>query len=372
MAFLSGVHFSYQLTLYVNCVQPLKANTYTFAIAENVPVASVVGSVAATDADQDHFGKDLLRFSLATEGNVDSRFAIDAITGAVSTASVVDGTNAEVALDREDRAQYTLRCIVTDSGSGAFVQANVIVNIEDTNDNGPSYVTATITKTINEEYAINHVVFSMAANDADLLTFGDLNYRIESNAQVPFGVVADNGDVFVTEQIDFEEDTLSYDFTVYASENNAAARETSIDVTVLIADINDNAPLFNSTVEALETVYTRRYTNNNNAGTDITTVSATDADDASNAVFEFSITGGNTDDFFRIDNTSGLIELNKPANRGTHASFELQVTATDHGTPPNKADTTINIAVSMFPMFPETVLKVRCAVYPEFFLVELS
>jgi hypothetical protein len=170
--------------------------------------------------------------------------------------------------------------------------------------------------------------------------------------------------VYMTAVVDFELDALTYDFVIIASENNAAAREASIAVTVQIVDINDNAPLFNATAVAMETVYERRYSNNDVKGTVITTVSATDADSGTNAAFTFSIDGGNTDDFFAIDADTGEITLDASnAERATHPRFELLVTATDQGVPVLTTDATITIAVSMFQMFPETVLKVTVNEY---------
>ena len=102
-------------------------------------------------------------------------------------------------------------------------------------------------------------------------------------------------------------------------------RSTTCTVTVTVSDINDNPPLFNQTDVSI-TLSTKATA----AGTDIYTVTATDADINENSEVTYSLTTIKRDAVFYIDNTTGVVSTSITPRPGLH---RLNITAEDGGDP---------------------------------------
>ena len=116
--------------------------------------------------------------------------------------------------------------------------------------------------------------------------------------------------------------------------------EALVEITIL--DENDNRPHFS------------RRTYDVQVSEDIDTadrpviaeIHATDADEGLNSRVRYSITGGNNDGLFAIDDTNGQLSLLAPIDYETHfRGFKLNVRARDSGSPPASNSTQVNITV---------------------------
>lgn len=108
---------------------PFVAAGQAFALAENSPVGTVVGSVVASDADAGQS----LSYSIVA-GNTGGAFAINAATGQLSVANVG-------AIDFETTPMFNLTIRVTDNGDPALAtEANVAVNLGDVVETPPGPV----------------------------------------------------------------------------------------------------------------------------------------------------------------------------------------------------------------------------------------
>ena len=90
-------------------------DSYTFSLAETVSVSTSVGSVSATDPDED-----ALTYSI-TLGNADGKFQMDGETGTITVAGP---------LDFETTISHTLT-VQADDGTGGTDTATVTVNVTD-------------------------------------------------------------------------------------------------------------------------------------------------------------------------------------------------------------------------------------------------
>ena len=94
-----------------------------FSVEENVPAGTFVGAVAATDPD----GGQSLTYAIVG-GNINSAFAIDAITGEITVANAA-------ALDFETRSSFSLTVRALDDGSPALaIATTVVITLIDVND----------------------------------------------------------------------------------------------------------------------------------------------------------------------------------------------------------------------------------------------
>ena len=101
-----------------------------------------------------------------------------------------------------------------------------------------------------------------------------------------------------------------------------------MDVKITISDINDNKPLFD------KPSYLAHVSEDASLGTSVVTVSAVDDDIGQNKEITYAIKTGNEQGKFNLDKNSGLMTLNMSLDHETKKSYQLVVTATDHGKPP--------------------------------------
>ncbi|NXK74874.1 PCDA1 protein, partial [Amazona guildingii] len=105
----------------------------------------------------------------------------------------------------------------------------------------------------------------------------------------------------------------------------------TVELMISVLDANDNAPQFN------QSVYKVQLLENTTEGTLVARVNATDPDEVSNA--EVTFTASNTFpekglNLFLLNPKTGEIRLTGALDFEDVRSYEIQIEATDHGTPP--------------------------------------
>ncbi|XP_060607921.1 protocadherin Fat 3-like [Ruditapes philippinarum] len=185
------------------------------------------------------------------------------------------------------------------------------------------------TLTVPEDQALNTIIVTyVATTDAASITYSLVT------AVTPFAL-SEAGELTITAALDFESET-SYTLHVKAEDNNAGVGTATIVVTV--TDVVDTPPVFSAT-------YTPCILDGSQEDATLTTVQATPADGATIALY--SITDGNIGPAFKIDATSGLIQVATgfTLDKSTLATYELAVEATDDATPTNTGTTTVTATV---------------------------
>jgi hypothetical protein len=138
----------------VNDTAPVVGAAGPFALAENSPDTTPVGTVTASDVDT--VGT-ITSFTIVA-GNPNNAFAIDA-AGAITVA-----TSAE--LDRETNASFTLTITATD-GTNTSAGEDVVINLSDLNDTAP-VITPGQNFTVASSAANTTAVGTVIATDADI------------------------------------------------------------------------------------------------------------------------------------------------------------------------------------------------------------
>ncbi|KAF1613750.1 UNVERIFIED_CONTAM: Cadherin EGF LAG seven-pass G-type receptor 2, partial [Eudyptes robustus] len=139
-----------------------------------------------------------------------------------------------------------------------------------------------------------------------------------------------NGIILTKTKLDYESQK-NYILNISLSDGNATDYAA---VFIKVTDVNDNRPVFgitSTTITILENVP---------AGTNITSVSATDVDEGFNGLVVYTLKGG--EGKMDID-TSGLILLGKKLDRETQGFYNLTVIASDQGQP--VLSTALNLTV---------------------------
>ncbi|XP_017783736.1 PREDICTED: cadherin-related tumor suppressor [Nicrophorus vespilloides] len=322
--------------------------TFTFNIPENEPPDSFVGKLTATDKD---IGRNAeLIFSLS---NSQDNFVIDPKNGFIKTRRTFD---REELKSTTGKNYIILEATVTDNGSPRLRdKVKVHVYITDINDNPPKFLQAPYKVQIREGAAIDTQVVRLHTSDADENLNGDVFYSIESgNEEGKFDIDEATGQIILVRSLDRETKSK---YTLYviahdASTENSLSSSTTVQIDVL--DENDNAPEFaemQTKISVLETAM---------VNTKLIQFRASDADSGMNSEITFSITAGNRKDTFHINPMTGSLYLHKMLDFEDVTMYQLNITASDKGTP--RLSTSIRFQVQVLdandnpPNFPNTAI----------------
>ena len=257
-------------------------NSYSVTVPENVTVGTTIITTLATDLDP----TDSLHYSLIDEND---HFNIT--------------ENGDVfvmrPLDYETIPFYSLTVAVTDrpfTPNTTLILAPLTVYISNVNDNPPMFLISDPTFTVLENSPPGPVGTILAVDDDSIN--GTLVYSIVSDNNTDFVIDSLSGEIQSTQQFD-KESQSQYEFTVQVVDDGEPPLYSSTRVTVVVADVNENPPLFSnntpSNISVLE---------NTGVGSVILSLAASDGD---NNKVDFRIVGSNREIVFpRLTEPSGL------------------------------------------------------------------
>ncbi|XP_061845642.1 cadherin EGF LAG seven-pass G-type receptor 1 [Colius striatus] len=232
------------------------------SLKENLPATQIV-QLKAQDDDKGRNG--LLRYGILSEGAL---FSIDEETGILSSTVPFDY--------EEEPTEYQIVVYAEDDGIPEKKRGycTVVIKIVDVNDCPPVF-DPVAELSVNENVPVGFIVGKVTATDRDT---GD-------NAFVVYNLTGDGGNTFEIDEIygtikiknspDYET-VAKYNLTVNAINNKSAPfYQATTHVSVLVIDVNDNAPVF------AQDSYSASINTVNPVGTHVITVSATDKDQVS-------------------------------------------------------------------------------------------
>ncbi|MGI9589878.1 MAG: cadherin repeat domain-containing protein, partial [Myxococcota bacterium] len=281
-----------------------------FALVENSPDGTLVGSVTGSDADPG----DSLRFAIVG-GDPNGAFAIDPVTGEIRVA---DGSQ----LDYDTTPGFDLQVEVRDDGSPP--QASTAIVRVDLSGVNEAPIVSGGPFTIDENSANGTVVGRVSGMDPDA---GDVvRYTIVAgDPNGTFALDANTGVITVQDasQLDFE-NRSAFLLLIEARDDASPALSTLTSVRVDVADVNEAPSASNAFFSLLE---------GSGVGTEAGTVQGSDPD--AGDVLRYVIVDGNTNNAFAIDPATGEITVANPSALDFEANplFRLQVAVIDDGNP---------------------------------------
>ncbi|XP_052868798.1 cadherin-related tumor suppressor [Anopheles cruzii] len=293
------------------------------AIIETTPVGTELIRFRATDNDLGANAQ--ITFSIAA-GNRRDTFAIDPLSGFLYLHKL---------LDYEDTQSYSLNISAADGGNPRLATTILfVVNVIDSNDNPPSFPNTAIVRQIREGIPLHTPIVTVSAEDPDSGDNGKVTYEIAhqdpDNRVRHFGINPTTGVIHTLHAID-REAIDTYRLTVLATDQHPVpAQRLSAEklVTVIVEDVNDNAPVFvsmNAAILSLKDV--RLGISESGPAATIMHVNAEDADSSSNGLVTYEMIGGNTG-LFQLHRTTGAITLRRPIAK-PDIRYQLSVRATD-------------------------------------------
>ena len=306
---------------------------YHVVVSENVTRNSLVVDLHAIDKD-DGLNSELEYTILDDPLNskFQSWFKINPSLGEIVTAS---------SLDREEISYGVLHVRVSDKGTPPrSANCTVAINITDSNDNNPTFNQSRYQESVVEGSNNGTMVAQVSATDPDTGANGKLQYSIDYDkskyANLPFHINMNSGIVTTIGIIDHEE-TPSFGFFVVATDGGG--NSGSVEMTVIVTDLNDNKPIFNPLL------YNESYFENIPTGHVIAIVNASDEDSGKFAELSYAIVAGDDDGIFDVNSTSGVISLKKSLDREKLDTHTLTIQATDGGG--EQADQTATVVITV-------------------------
>lgn len=203
-------------------------------------------------------------------------------------------------------------------------QARVQITIEDANDNSPVFNRPFYDIAINESLPVGTVALVVSAVDADKGENGYVTHTITGEQSLPFTIDQDTGEVRIIRDLDYESSNDIYTFAVRASDwGSPYRRESEVNVTIRLININDNQPLFE--MVSCRGMISRDFP----ISETIVTLSAVDMDEL--GMVTYKILSGDELDYFNLNPDSGALSLKRSLGVANLKSgvFNLKIVATD-------------------------------------------
>uniref|UniRef100_A0A8C3A9J7 Protocadherin-16 n=1 Tax=Cyclopterus lumpus TaxID=8103 RepID=A0A8C3A9J7_CYCLU len=276
--------------------------SYHASVSEGLPAGAEVLRVSAFDPDEGSNGD--LTYSL-TEDSSQGAFSVDAFTGVIRTTR---------SLDRESRAQYTLRAVAADGCTQGPLSsaASLTIQVEDVNDNAPVCEQNPVNAWVSMRTLPNQIVTTVAATDADQGDNGTVRFTLSDEENL-FDINGESGEISLRRRV--------------------RAGFSGRKLQVVVSD--DGQPVLTST--CLVFIHLKgeheghRPSRSLCQGTWITKVEASDQTNSRQRI-TYTIFNGNENHIFSINRHTGEIRVQKDNSLDYEASPQIQlVVLADNG-----------------------------------------
>lgn len=265
----------------------------SIAVKEDLIVETIILQVFASDDDYLPENTEL-HYSIVS-GNLDDLFLMNDTTGCIKLVK---------ALDHENRANYTLKVLVKDSGIPSLNSTSLVhVTVLDVNDNFPVFGNALYEVQVKEDAAVDSSILTVSATDRDNGDNSRIQYSITPWSNGTFGIDRETGIVFVRTKLNFEARTnYTLEITATDCSVDSPRRFAVAEVRIQVLDVNEYRPQFSGVP-----LYVESIVENQPNGTYVFTARATDMDAGDYGVVRYRLLAESPrdDGMLRIDSNTG-------------------------------------------------------------------
>ena len=332
------------------------SDSYNATLTENIDyIDHHFMMVAATDAD---IGNNAIVYynissinATSTEYGGDAVFYINSTTGELSITGALDSEST-------DRIILTIQAYNSiTTGQFQYSTILLIISVNDVNDNPPLFDQNQYVTGIYESAIIGSDVISVNAADSDIMQINsDIIYLLISPDSYPFSINNESGLITTSGPLDSE--TIDqYTLTVVAMDTGEPPLSSTVNVSILILNTNDNRPIFS------QTHYDFNILENQPIGSNIGLITATDVD-LDNITYQLGPDdeGESVDDIFNINATTGVLTTLALLDREEYEGYSFIVKAIDD--PLVGLSSEVNVSVSVLdlndnpPLFDQNIYTV--------------
>uniref|UniRef100_A0A286XZX3 Protocadherin alpha subfamily C, 1 n=2 Tax=Cavia porcellus TaxID=10141 RepID=A0A286XZX3_CAVPO len=311
-------------------------SVYKVKLYENAANGTLVIKVNASDADEGSNSEVVYSISSDVSSKIQMKFKINPSSGEVRTREK---------LDYEETKSYDIQVIASDRGTPSMSgHCKISVKLVDINDNTPEISITSLALPIQENAPLGTVIALITVSDRDSGINGQVTCSLTPH--IPFKLVSTFRNYYsVVLDSALDRETLSdYEVVVTARDGGSPPLWASATVTVEVADVNDNAPLF------AQPEYTVFVKENNPPGAHIFTVCARDADAQENALVSYSLVERRVGEralssYVSVHAESGKVFALQPLDHEELELLQFQVSARDSGVPALGSNVTLQVFV---------------------------
>ncbi|XP_032952914.1 protocadherin beta-8 [Rhinolophus ferrumequinum] len=308
--------------------QPL----YSVQIPEDSPIGFLIVRVSATDVDVGVNGEISYSLFQASE-EIRKTFEINPMTGDI---------RLKKHLDFETVQSYEVNIEARDAGN-LFGKCTVLTRVLDVNDNAPEVTMSALTRQIPEN-SPETVVAVYSVSDLDSEENGKVSCSIQDDLPFFLKSSLENFYTLVTERPLDRESRDEYNITITVTDLGTPRLKTQKNITVIVSDVNDNAPAFT------QTSYTLFVRENNSPALHIGSVSATDRDAGANAQVTYSLLPPQDPhlplaSLVSINADNGQLFALRALDYEALQALEFRVGATDRGSPALSSQALVRVLV---------------------------
>ncbi|XP_069832321.1 protocadherin-23 [Dendropsophus ebraccatus] len=282
-------------------------NDYEITVLENPKAVAAVGTVEAK-----HFQPSQQSISYRIVSGDGETFMLHPNTGDLTVRD-------PSLLDCEARNRINIIISAETALSATYCRVSVL--IQDQNDNPPVFDQDHHTTWVLEGQAYHIDVTQVFASDADSGLNGQIDYSIVDGNENKAFIIDSRRGVLSTNTILDREIKSSYRLVVQAADRGSPSLSAISTVTVLVIDINDNAP----TIPPLETSFIPE---DAALGFSVVCISANDVDLRPNLSYSFA-DDGNPGMKFDIDKYFGTVTLVGALDYEETSQYRLRIRASD-------------------------------------------
>ncbi|XP_068152287.1 cadherin-87A [Drosophila tropicalis] len=245
----------------------------------------------------------------------------------------------QTCLDYETETTYFLSYKATDdNGQGQTSVVSLRISVNDANDSPPICESPLYRASVDEGSVVFDSPLVVKARDADSLS--SISYKIIGSPQIEsiFAIDKQSGQISIRPNASLDVTNLQSDQLIFMVEANDGRFTANCGVNITVRDVNNHAPSFQ------QLNYSAIVEENSEIGTSVERVQATDLDTGKNAELRYRIQQGSFDDF-GIDERTGEIFVSRKLDYDRRNTYQLQVQASDLGTPSLTGTATLVINV---------------------------
>uniref|UniRef100_A0A8C5PI91 Cadherin domain-containing protein n=1 Tax=Leptobrachium leishanense TaxID=445787 RepID=A0A8C5PI91_9ANUR len=308
-------------------------DTYRISLKEDAPNGFLVLHVDATDEDEGSNAQITYSFSHSATNKMDI-FILDPESGEIKLSDP---------LDYEVKQNYEMTVEAKDGG-GLVTYCTVLIQVVDVNDNAPEIQLVSLTNPISEDSVPGTMVAEFQVKDLDSERNGEVSCEITEALLFKLMPTSTNYYRLVTLS-SLDRETLSmYNITIIAKDEGSPQLLTKKVIQIVISDVNDNPPFFD------KLNYIVYVSENNQPGTSIYRIQASDLDSEKNARIAYSIFNRNISDipissYISMNSKTGVIRAQRSFDYEQLRDFNFQVIAKDSGSPSLSSNVTVRLCV---------------------------
>ena len=330
---------------------------YFIAVPETTSLHSTLLHLPVQDLDR---REEALQYELLETA---TPFTVDMTAGDLILSSDIDHDGGA--------ESFNLTVEVVDADGYSDTTLITVVVLEE-NDNVPYFVLPRFTFNLLEDVNISHFVFQFTAADEDFGSNSEITFGLTGNHRyTDFQINSFSGALTVAQDLDQERQS-SYELVIHLSDRGKSPQEATLTISIAVIDVNDNYPIWE------ESEYAISILENTSPGTSILKVRATDEDQidlanvtgtivyyVTNGLVSYSISSGNENGEFSIDNATGVVTIATALDRERQSLYNLTLLATDGGGLSTAANLTVVITDinDTPPMFPAATMVTNISEY---------